>query len=65
MPIRSRAVTVTFLTSLAFMALVFLSGFIANSLIAAVEARQSLTPSLLNGASPSLSSSRPLAPASC
>ncbi|GAA5909207.1 hypothetical protein JCM8208_003411 [Rhodotorula glutinis] len=40
--------TVTFLTSLAFMALVFLSGFIANSLIAAVEARQSLTPSLLN-----------------
>ncbi|GAA5838356.1 hypothetical protein JCM9279_003219 [Rhodotorula babjevae] len=40
--------TVTFLTSFAFMALVFLSGFIANSLIAAVEARQSLTPSLLN-----------------
>ncbi|KPV78291.1 uncharacterized protein RHOBADRAFT_50773 [Rhodotorula graminis WP1] len=40
--------TVTFLTSLAFMALVFLSGFVANSLIAAVEARQSLTPSLLN-----------------
>ncbi|TNY20268.1 hypothetical protein DMC30DRAFT_263120 [Rhodotorula diobovata] len=40
--------TVTFLTSLVFALIVFLSGFLANSLIAAVEARQSLAPSLLN-----------------